>query len=65
MAGEVENTDIELWSDDHDDPFTSRLFATMREGGIGVSVGGRVYVKTLKEWHALAVAADDSNDAPA
>jgi len=22
-----------------------------------------VYVKTLKEWHALAVAADDSNDA--
>lgn len=47
-----QNTDRELWREGTNDS-TPRIFVTF-QGGVGIAVGGRVVVKTLREWHALA-----------
>lgn len=47
------NTDKVLWLDDPGDPgYSPRLFVTER-GGIGIAVGGTVYVRPIRHWHAL------------
>lgn len=53
-----ENTDIELWRDqspliDGKDYYADSIHVT-QSGGIGINVGGLVFVKPLREWHRLA-----------
>lgn len=52
------NTDRELWREGGGDGngmsyYEPSIHVTER-GGIGINVGGTVFVKTLREWHALA-----------
>lgn len=51
----AKNTDTHLWPQVSEDFYASRLFATVGDG-IGIDVGGLVIVKPIREWHALAVA---------
>jgi len=44
------NTDRVLWQDVTNDDV---LFVT-QSGGIGMNVGGRVYVRPIKDWHSMA-----------
>lgn len=55
-ASACENTDRHLWPEVT--PFDApeeKIFVTAT-GGIGINVGGSVYVKPLREWHKLASA---------
>lgn len=47
------NTDRELWREVEGDYYAPRIFVTAG-GGIGIEVGGLVYVKPVRDWHALA-----------
>jgi hypothetical protein len=53
-----QNTDRELWRDEPKDFYAARLFVT-EGGGIGIDVGGTVYVKPIREWWRLAANAHD------
>jgi hypothetical protein len=58
------NTDRELWREEHPEGdaysyYSPSIHVTAR-GGIGINVGGTVFVKSLKEWHDLAMGADHS-----
>lgn len=59
--GAATNTDKELWREHNDDFYSDSIHVT-KDGGIGINVGGKVIVKTLKEWHALAL--ETTNDKP-
>ncbi len=50
-----ENTDRELWRDNS--RFDGPSIHVTKYGGIGIDVGGTVFVKPLRGWHALAKAA--------
>lgn len=64
------NTDRELWREVEGDYYAPSIFVTER-GGIGIDVGGSVYVKPIREWHALAggpfpgIASANATEAPA
>ena len=45
------NTDRELWRET-DDYYAPSIHVTAG-GGIGINVGGTVFVKPVREWHAL------------
>jgi hypothetical protein len=47
------NTDRELWREVEGDYYAPSIHVT-KSGGIGINVGGSVYVKPLREWHKLA-----------
>jgi hypothetical protein len=47
----VKNTDRELWRET-DDYYAPSIHVTLG-GGIGINVGGTVYVMPLRDWHAL------------
>jgi hypothetical protein len=49
----AENTDVELWREVDGDYYAPSVHVT-KDGGIGINVGGKVYVKPLREWHNLA-----------
>lgn len=49
----VQNTDKELWREPPDDYYSNSIHVTA-SGDIGINVHGRVFVKSLEEWHALA-----------
>lgn len=51
--GPVVNTDRELWREREGDYYSPSLHVT-QGGGIGIDVGGYVFVKPIREWHALA-----------
>ncbi len=54
----VENTDRELWREPGEfgmEAYAPSVFVT-KGGGIGIDVGGTVYVRPLRSWHALAAA---------
>lgn len=53
-----ENTDRELYRDEPKDYYAASLFVT-KDGGIGINVGGRVFVKPIRAWWRLAVDALD------
>jgi len=53
MTDEKEDTDLVLWRDNADDPFSPRLFVTTG-GGIGMAVDGQVFVLSVRGWHGLA-----------
>lgn len=57
MSGPVQNTDRELWREIPGDYYAPSLFVT-QDGGVGINVGGRVFVKSLREWHALVAATE-------
>jgi len=53
------NTDRELWREGNPESSMSYYEPSIHvteQGGIGINVGGLVFVKTLREWHALAEA---------
>lgn len=52
-----QNTDRELWREVAGDYYSPSIHVT-QDGRIGINVGGLVIVRTLREWHALAVSAD-------
>lgn len=52
----AKNTDRELWRERPDDHYSDSVHVT-QGGGIGINCGGYVVVKTLREWHKLALAA--------
>ena len=47
------NTNRELWREKEGDYYAPSIHVTAT-GGIGINVGGHVWVKTLREWHAIA-----------
>lgn len=53
----VLNTDRELWREIVGDYYSPSIHVT-HYGGIGINLGGMVYVKPLSEWHKLAKRAD-------
>lgn len=55
MSEPVQNTDRELWRERPDDYYADSLHVT-EGGGIGINCGGLVFVKPIREWHALAKA---------
>jgi hypothetical protein len=53
-GGPVVNTDRHLWPDVSDPGAIHESIFVTAEGGIGINVGGYIYVKPLREWHNLA-----------
>ncbi len=53
IDGCAKNTDKEIWREIIDDWYSPSIHVTER-GEIGINVGGRVFVKTVEEWHKLA-----------
>lgn len=62
-GGPCENTDRELFREKPDDYYAASLHVT-KEGSIGINVGGTVYVRPLREWHA-AIARSERTGVPA
>jgi hypothetical protein len=62
LNGASLNTDRELWRE-RDDYYAPSLHVT-ESGDIGINVGGLVFVKSLREWHALAHPSTPSTDTP-
>jgi hypothetical protein len=57
MDNGCKNTDRELWRQPDKDgkgDFYSDSVHVTQDGGIGINVGGLVFVKTLAQWHRLA-----------
>lgn len=52
-GGPCENTDREIYREPPGDYYAYSIHVT-QGGGIGINVGGTVYVKPLVEWHRLA-----------
>lgn len=52
-ADAVKNTDRELWRAREGDYYAPSIHVT-EHGGIGINVGGIVFVMTLEQWHELA-----------
>lgn len=55
QGGPCANTDRELWREVEGDYYAPSIHVT-EGGGVGINVGGTVYVKPLREWHKLAMA---------
>jgi len=53
-GGPCVNTDRHLWPDVSEPGAVHESIHVTAQGGIGINVGGFVYVKTLREWHKLA-----------
>jgi hypothetical protein len=53
VSGQCQNTDRELWREIEGDYYADSIHVT-KEGAIRIHVGGLVYVKSVKDWHALA-----------
>lgn len=49
----VQNTDREVWRETPGDFYSNSVHLTAT-GGLGINVGGTVYVKPPAEWHRLA-----------
>lgn len=50
----AKNTDREIWREKPDDYYSSSIHVTEHGEGIGINVGGYVFVKPVREWHRLA-----------
>lgn len=61
MDNATKNTDRELWREKEGDFYSPSIHVTA-SGAIGINVGGMVVVRTLCQWHALALANSDSTD---
>ena len=48
----IQNTDRELWREIPDDSYSPSIHVT-QAGGIGIKVGGEVYIMPVREWHAM------------
>ena len=53
----AQNTDRELWREREGDFYADSIHVT-KDGGIGMNVGGTVFVMTIKAWHAAAALRD-------
>jgi hypothetical protein len=56
------NTDRELWRETDGDYYAPSIHVTAL-GGIGINVGGTVFVRTVRQWHALAAQAIEAQRA--
>lgn len=56
--GPFKNTDRELWREPAEVgmEYYANSIHVNEGGGVGINVGGLVFVKTLETWHALAAA---------
>ena len=59
-SGPVTNTDREIWRERPGDFYSPSIHVT-REGGVGIDVGGTVFVMDVRDWHALAMKASDTD----
>jgi hypothetical protein len=50
----AKNTDREIWRETPDDYYSPSIHVTEHGEGIGIDVGGYVFVKPVREWHRLA-----------
>lgn len=50
----AENTDREIWREKPGDYYSPSIHVT-RDGGIGIDVGGHVFVLDVYGWHRLAI----------
>jgi len=58
MSSEAcENTDVEIWRETPGDYYSPNISVT-QNGGIAINVSGLCIVKTVREWHMLAVEAE-------
>ena len=53
----AQNTDRELWREREGDFYADSIHVT-KDGGIGMNVGGTVFVMTIKAWHSAAALRD-------
>ena len=53
ISGCAENTDRELWRKTPDDYYSPSIHVT-EGGGIGITIGGFVIVKSVEWWHQMA-----------
>jgi hypothetical protein len=51
----IENTDVEIWRERPGDYYADSIHIT-KNGHIGIDCGGVVCVRSLREWHSLAMA---------
>lgn len=56
----AKNTDREIWREREGDYYAPSIHVT-QEGGIGIDVGGTVFVMDVRDWHRLAVEASDTD----
>jgi hypothetical protein len=59
--GASQNTDRELWREREGDYYADSIHVTAQRD-IGISCGGTVYVKPVREWHRLAALSHPAPD---
>ena len=60
MIEQFENTDKEIWRETSD--YYSPSIFTTGQNGIGINIGGTVYLKPVEDWHRLADKLEDIRD---
>jgi len=63
MNEPCENTDKEIWRAEPGGYYSDSIHVT-ENGGIGINCGGMVFTKPIRQWHALAVAAELNRRTP-
>lgn len=48
------NTDVQIWQKNKGDCFSPSIHVTSF-GGIGITVGGRVIIKSIEDWHRMGM----------
>jgi hypothetical protein len=61
MDQSAKNEDVELWRKVPDYYYYAPSVFVTKSGGIGINVGGFVFVKTVEEWHKLAKDKDEKD----
>ena len=54
MDEEAKNTFREIWREREDDFYADSIFVT-DNGAIGINCGGFVIIRTLQDWHRMAM----------
>lgn len=54
MDNAAQNTDREIWREKSGDFYSPSVHVT-QDGGIGIDVGGMVFVMDVRDWHNLAM----------
>ena len=55
-----QNTDKEIWRERPDDYYSDSIHVT-QTGGIGINVGGTVFVRPVREWHGVMRRLDEAD----
>lgn len=57
------NTDKEIWRKEENNYYSPSIHIT-KDKGVGINVGGKVFVKPIEEWHKLAQSQECSCEKP-